>query len=341
MNDKVPLSVGLAKEASDLELNPEQIRRGVEAVNNITYLKILQISPDRTVEFPLCKYAEVIDELGIPDMPSAYLGAETEAASLVEKVASAEEVVLDAPEHLLKARLLKAAMVNRRDIEDLETRALHIRDDIVSSVGSIQGDASGLDKLASVCEDEEFKALSKLVTGSEAQARHTPEGFFKTASLNQVNSLRELYIDARNITQELVEKRALQERIDVLVKQAFIGAATGFVGRMAGKVVGGTVKAPFKYAGRVVKKTYDTVSAPLKSTRDARLATQTSKLGRAKVVGGDTLKSVSSTSKIIGSKAAKKIGAITTVASGPLIYTPGTNSVTGAPIDAFNKVKTY
>jgi predicted transcriptional regulator len=71
LNDHVPLSEGLAKQAAAYELNSEQIQRAVEAVNSITYLKLVKVAEDRTIEFPLCKTAEVMAHITLPGMDKA------------------------------------------------------------------------------------------------------------------------------------------------------------------------------------------------------------------------------------------------------------------------------
>ena len=49
LNNKIPLSLGLAKQAAAAQLNSDQIKRAVEATNTIAYLKVLSMSDDRTV----------------------------------------------------------------------------------------------------------------------------------------------------------------------------------------------------------------------------------------------------------------------------------------------------
>ncbi|HET8686060.1 MAG TPA: hypothetical protein VFM18_05270 [Methanosarcina sp.] len=68
INNRVPLSEGLAKQASMNDLNSEQIQRCVEATNTITQLKLMSVAEDRTFEFPLCKYAEVMVHATFPEL---------------------------------------------------------------------------------------------------------------------------------------------------------------------------------------------------------------------------------------------------------------------------------
>lgn len=68
LNHKVPLSEGLAKQAALNDLNSEQIQRCVEASNTICHLALMGKAEDRTFEFPLCKFAEVMQHAAAPDL---------------------------------------------------------------------------------------------------------------------------------------------------------------------------------------------------------------------------------------------------------------------------------
>lgn len=67
INNKTPLSEGLAKQAALNNMNSEQVQRCVEAANTIAHLKLISVAEDRTFEFPLCKYAEVMQRAALPD----------------------------------------------------------------------------------------------------------------------------------------------------------------------------------------------------------------------------------------------------------------------------------
>lgn len=68
INNRTPLSEGLAKQAAANDLNCDQIQRCVEASNTIAHLKLLSVAEDRTFEFPLCKFAEVMEKAATPNI---------------------------------------------------------------------------------------------------------------------------------------------------------------------------------------------------------------------------------------------------------------------------------
>lgn len=67
INNQVPLSTSISTMAVDMELNPEQIKRLVEATNTICQLKLISMAEDRTFEFPVAKYEEVLKEMTVPE----------------------------------------------------------------------------------------------------------------------------------------------------------------------------------------------------------------------------------------------------------------------------------
>lgn len=68
INNRTPLSEGLAKQAAAHDLNCDQIQRCVEASNTIAHLKLMSVAEDRTFEFPLCKFAEVMEKAATPNI---------------------------------------------------------------------------------------------------------------------------------------------------------------------------------------------------------------------------------------------------------------------------------
>ena len=68
INNRIPLSQGLAKQAEIHDLNSDQVQRCVETTNVVSHLKLLGMAEDRTFEFPLCKYAEVMHYAAAPNI---------------------------------------------------------------------------------------------------------------------------------------------------------------------------------------------------------------------------------------------------------------------------------
>lgn len=67
MNKQASLSEAIAKEAMDLELNPDQTKRVIEASNTIAYLRQLEKSADRTFEFEVADYTKVMTNMCMPE----------------------------------------------------------------------------------------------------------------------------------------------------------------------------------------------------------------------------------------------------------------------------------
>lgn len=90
MQKSASLNEAIAKEAMDLELNPEQTKRVIEASNTIAYLRQLEKSADRTFEFDVADYSKVMATMCLPDDMSKQAGHEadekvTEGLNKVEK----------------------------------------------------------------------------------------------------------------------------------------------------------------------------------------------------------------------------------------------------------------
>ena len=67
MTKQSSLSGAIADEAKAHELNPEQIKRVIEASNTIAYLRQLEDAHDRSFEFPVAEYRDVMGKMVLPD----------------------------------------------------------------------------------------------------------------------------------------------------------------------------------------------------------------------------------------------------------------------------------
>ena len=224
LNDKVPLSEGLAKQASAMELNSEQIQRAVEATNSIAFLKIAQLTNDKTIEFPLCKYAEVMRGVALPD-PVVDTSAPVGIDDLfgVEKSASVKEEYR-AP--AIKADmdsynyLVKAAAQTERQLSELRDRRITIVPEFEKAASLLRKDPEGLSKLARVLEEDEFKTVSGLVYG--APKAYNDTGLYKAADLRLVNNMMALYKEAKEVVNK-IQHHEKQDKRCALVKSAMFG----------------------------------------------------------------------------------------------------------------------
>lgn len=255
LNNKIPLSTGLSKHASDMQLNSEQIQRAVEATNSIAYLKVLSMSDDRTVEFPLCKFAEVMIKVAIPE-PTSIL-----PESNIEKIAStpvsASPYLVNTEEMSLKEKqtyFIKIASLTERELQQLEDRSIVILPELMKLAGTVKKDPEGLEKLATIVSDiKEFNKITSLVYGKSCPYSDT--GIFKEAELKEVYALKSLLKEATELTSSIKEKTNVLEKTAHL-KQAFLGA----LGSGIGKAIGGVISAPIKALTMATTKSVKNVS---------------------------------------------------------------------------------
>jgi hypothetical protein len=239
LNDKVPLSVGLSKHASALELNSDQIQRAVEATNCIAYLKIKSLSDDRTSEFPLCKFAEVMTQVFTPSMTKAasFHVPVAKGESLLEKIAEYCPTELNATEQLIM--FTKLAAINSKELEILQDRAFTIVPELLKAAAVIKSDSQGLEKLATVTSGKEYSMATALIYGEVQTFADT--GIFKQAELKTAEHLITLLKEAHLVQDKINEKERLAESSEI-VKQAFLG----MVGQAIGRGIAGAVKLPMK-----------------------------------------------------------------------------------------------
>lgn len=320
LNNNIPLSMGLAKRASDLGLNSEQIKRGVEATNSIAYLKILSISPDRTVEFPLCKYAEVIGDIVSP--PEAVTGVVKEASAMPPAVAPTEEQV----PVITHDMLVKAAAINKKALARNKDRAITLQSELIKTASAVGSQADWMNKLASITDEKEFRIISKLISYGPLEYRDfNGLGLFKEAELKDVTKLQSLYKEALALIDDIALGSDLAEKVEALEKQAFIGAilrgASGLVARGVGKIV----SAPFRAAGNALAKPL----APIMSGASSDLAGASGLAQKAKIIGSTGIKALGAEAGTIGAgiAGAASLGMTgASIAGDASLYTPGTSA---------------
>lgn len=329
LNNKVPLSRGLAKQAAAAKLNSEQIQRATEATNTIAYLKVLGMSDDRTVEFPLAKFAEVMSLITLPEKQAGWEEEKVTTNDRPEQTAPVEGAddvypfsAKDAEDGMRGeqekvAYFIKEAAINEKILEELEIRSLVITDQLVKQAKLIASDEKGLDKLASIADDSDYTQLTVLVTG-EVKPRRDFGGhsLFKEAELKDVNKLANLFKEAKSIVAETAARSELQKRACLvsgeMTKQA--GLVSG-AGKAVGKAISNTVGMPFKMVGRSVHNAIGPVASKItgKPFTPAKGLTMGGALGAA------------GTAASVGIDAA--------------MYSPGTDSTTGRSNDVWQALQ--
>jgi hypothetical protein len=283
LNNKVPLSQALAKEASAHNLNSDQIKRAVEATNTVAFLKVASLSPDKTIEFPLCKYSEVLQGVSLPAfeksasdnlfaadtaVKSAIDEAELFANSVMEKAASEMNTLLGTGD--LKRALIKEAAMNRAALEALKPEADLVAENLVKAAKLLSQDDRWLDKLAHVVQGYDHEVLSTLVSGTPVQARDFGgHAIIKEADLKVAKTVSALYKQAQELARELRTREGLQKKADEqiagLTKEALLtglGAKAGrSIGTGLGKATSSFTTGPAKSIGVGIKNTVSKIGA--------------------------------------------------------------------------------
>jgi hypothetical protein len=228
LNDRIPLSQGLAKEASVHGLNPDQIQRCVEATNTVAFLKVRALSDDKTCEFPLAKYAEVMASIALPETsaeaaPSTE-GVFTKAASDMAPTPTEMDAATSA------IYLEKRAGYEKSRLADLEMESYRLVREMEKTAAALRQDPQGLDKMAQVMGDE-YTPLSSYVSGSVQNKLNLGGAkLFTEFQTKQARDLSALYKEAQLVCEQMAgAKESLQsfEEHRALTKAAAFPGATG------------------------------------------------------------------------------------------------------------------
>lgn len=316
LNDRVPLSEGLAKHASYYEMNSEQVQRAVEATNSIAYLKVLSLADDRTVEFPLCKYAEVMQELTLPKglLQKSAAVIIADATAMVKSATEKTHIpspLMDAEKQVL---FIKLAALNKRELESLKEEEMFIIPNLIKAAKDLKNDPQALEKLASVATGDEFRKLSGLVFGVTQEYSDT--GLFKTAELKEASGLADMLKQAEALDLNIKHKQSLFEKSE-LQKEAFLGA----IGSAIGRTIGAVGSAPLKVVGSAIGRTAHNVGQSAAAAGAAAANKVRGVFGKAPV----SVPSITKKKMGIGAIAATGIG----VGIDASMYSPGIDKSTG------------
>lgn len=251
-NNKMPLNEGLAKEASYRNLNSEQLKRAIEATNTLAHLKSIDVSNDRTVEFPVANYNEIVKLAFVPELENSVHSSNPAnedpalfAKQAQELMASNTDVSFTYEEAV--SQLRKKAAVAERALEDAKFELMNVAESFLQKAAEIKTDPELLEKLSvSSASKQYFQKLAN-VLGINSPRKSLPEGMFKAASIDKIEELLSLYKRAEALNIEIKEKSDLKLKLDDAVNihiksAALLGRASNFLGSGIGKVVSAPVK---------------------------------------------------------------------------------------------------
>ena len=241
-NHNTPLNESLAKQASDLGLNSDQLQRAVEATNTLTYLKGLESSKDRTSEFPVADYKEIVKLASVPEsIIKATREGETKGVEKKAALFSPKPSKLEIEQELIKKAesklefefpqltdqekivyLQKYAQINKRALEtakeNLEYNALQL----VKLAKDIKAHPQGLEHLsASNIEDSQFTKVAELIFGKKEKRLDFVTGMFKAAQIQTTQQFVDLYKEAEALYGEVEYRSEVRDKLIELEKQAF------------------------------------------------------------------------------------------------------------------------
>lgn len=238
IDSKVPLSEGVAKYAQEMELNPEQIKRVVETCNTVTYLTLQKEATDRTFEFPVADYNQVMASMVVPSKPD---GTVTEAEFKQAQEKQAAVVGKYEPDlQMVQAWTMTEYRRNKVMLENLEIEKEACVQNIGDVVKNLKKDEWALEKLAEVSDEPTFAKLSLLLRELQKEAGLRPR-VFKDKELDDVRKLVDLYKEAQDLAVEFKRRTDLEKR----------GVAQALAGGL-GSAIGGTVGVTTGLAGRGV-----------------------------------------------------------------------------------------
>lgn len=275
LNSQTPLNDSLLKKAHEMDLNSDQLKRAVEATNQICYLKMLKTASDRTFEFPLADHSVIITRMFTPESSDSFEKVASVKGPLrtppspldffedfveMEKVATEGTDVfsgdaLEANLSLLQNSYFHMGEVLEKMAEEEEVFFIKLK----AQAEKFSQEPDSLEKLAQACSYNKnlFLPLATLCgfdlrmekkAGSEshplATKNNSPkkDSFFFSRDLEKaaalINSLNEgrALISARKELESQVEK---------------IAGILGTIGRGLG-IIGGTIR---NAEGKIIKPT--------------------------------------------------------------------------------------
>jgi hypothetical protein len=242
INNKTPLSEGIAKCASDMELNPEQTKRMVETTNTIAYLKLQKEASDKTMEFPLADYTQVMKHMCLPETPDGTLLEK----QFEEQIKTAADVTFEASfnpdKQMVQSWMMREMLANRAALQKLAVE----KAEVLMNIGDLQRtmfkDDRAIDKLAEVCDEQMFVKLAILINKPDQPVGNY---VFKTAELKDARKLVDLFKRAEELVSEAQKRQEIEKKAVALAMAGHLGRAVGglFSGGIAAGVRTGTAAA--------------------------------------------------------------------------------------------------
>ena len=223
---KKPLTETVTAIALRDNLKPEQVKRVVETVNQVAYLNLLESAKDRTFEFPLASYDDIMTKILSPEeileenvdpSPLQLMHKAAEEDEGLSKEASEVDPLASLSEQQRLKMLHTAYVGTLNEIEKLAHEEREMVDKILSHASKCREDEEFIEKVASLAEGDDTvtKKVSKLVYGQVKKA--SGEDLFYEEDLLDARKMVSLIKTA----EELVERKKGLEKSAQQVQNYF------------------------------------------------------------------------------------------------------------------------
>ena len=280
LHNHVPLSESIAEKAKTHSFNPEQIKRLIEISNQVAYLKLLEKSSDRTFEFPLADYQEVMSTLAKPEESADEEDMSKEASQKrnpwdivtdrgteeLEKEASQQKpdpLEQDPGDFLKKAsRSEKVRQVNKeylkanQELEKLASQEHYMLTSLLDRGRELKDEDQFMDKVAFVSDGDEemIQKVARLLYGEEVDPSY--DELFYEADLDNAREFVGLFKEAEELIRKKHKTKASVEKAaEFLQKEAFSPAAAA---QTAKNAVTSSAKKTGQNLGKASKKSLQT-----------------------------------------------------------------------------------
>lgn len=221
------LNDSITKVAMDNEMNSDQVKRMVETTNQLAYLSELSDQDDRTFEFDVANYDNIMDGM----VPGSDLCKEASAVRLsplelvlpkLEKTAAVKEATIEKWGKNQKLQALKKVASQQRNVLDEITDAEYghmVK--LAQHRAIVSRDPEALTKMAKF---ENGREMAKLVFGHDKVASEV-RMVWGDDDMKHLQSLSDTLVmckEAQEQKEILTEK---VEKAEGILKEAFVGAA--------------------------------------------------------------------------------------------------------------------
>lgn len=275
-NEGIPLNDSLTKIALDNEMNSDQVKRMVETTNQLAYLSELDNSGDRTFEFNVANYDDIMDGI-IPASGMDKSASESKGMSPMDtinsvydpmtKVAQEKEATIEKWGRNQKLQALKkVAAQNRLLLDEMESAEHDNLVKLAQHRAIVSRDPEALLKMASF---DNSKQMTRLVFGHEKFAEDVRR-VWRPETLRDVEALSNRLTMCKQAQEDKAILKDKVEKAEALLKEAFVGAALNTARSMASS---GAAKASSSPSMAKMKKAYGTFDA-VDSTNEVRKGTK-------------------------------------------------------------------